>query len=173
MRHSRPITLHVEALEARKLLSNGSIVAAHINTETAAAKPPLLLNGTLAVDSKAASTTTNMDGSTATAVPVVGQLGTLGQVHGYWAEGTNAFGNSTGVETLMLHAPNGNLLIGFNTQNSGRGRRLGHGNVAFPHAQKLYSGTGTYANATESGTVEVITNARTHVQSLELSTKPT
>ena len=78
-------SLRFETLEARQLLSMTHVAVAHA---ARAAAPPFVLNGTLTVDNNpdASSTIRNAEGFMTTSVPVAGQLGTLGQVHGIWEE---------------------------------------------------------------------------------------
>ena len=56
---------------------------------------PLVLNGTLTLDNNpdTSSTIRSAQGSMTTSLPVAGQLGTLGQVHGIWEETVDAHGD--------------------------------------------------------------------------------
>jgi len=133
---------------------------------------PLALDGTLTVDNKASTTTMNLDGSTTTLVKVAGQLGTLGEVHGVWTESVDTYGDPTGPDTLQLHDAKGTFIVAFNEQNAGREHRLAGGAVDYAVAQRVYDGTGAYAPASESGSIELTTNsARTVVQSMTLNTQ--
>jgi len=167
MSHVR--SLHFEALEARRLLTKAHIVAAH--AAAAAVAAPLVLNGTLTVDNSAATTTMNANSTSTTSTPVVGQLGSLGKVRGVWNETADAFGNHTGLDTLRLHDAKGGLIIIFDNETSVNARPYAHGDVYYQHGQRLYDATGAYAGATESGSIDLITNkAKTHVVSLALDT---
>jgi hypothetical protein len=170
MRHVH--TLRFEALESRELLTRPHVAAAHPAPAVAAA--PLVLDGTLAVDNGAASTTTNMDGSSTTSIPVAGQLGALGEVRGVWNESVDAFGDYQGPDELRLHDAQGTLLIAFNDRNPGPARPAAHGAVYHEQTQRLYQGTGAYAGASEVGSIELITNpSRKSVVSLTLHTRST
>jgi len=167
MSHVR--SLCFEALEARKLLSRTHIVP---HARPAMIATPLVLDGTLIVDSKASTTTMNVDGSTTTLVPVAGQLGTLGEVHGAWTETVDTYGDPTGPDTLQLHDAKGTFIVAFNEQNAGREHHLASGAVDYAVAQGVHDGTGAYARASESGSIELITNsARTVIQSMTLNTQ--
>ena len=111
MRHVHP--LRFESLEARQLLSRAH-GPAPARPRVAAA--PLVLDGTLAVDNSpgAATTTMNIDGSMTTSVPVAGQLGALGQVHGLWNESVDAYGDYQGPDTLRLRDAKGTFTVEFN-----------------------------------------------------------
>lgn len=162
--------LRFEALEARKLLSKVHVAVAH----TAPASVPLVLDGTLTVDSKAASSSTNPDGSTTTTVPVAGRLGALGEVRGLWYENADAFGDSSGPDTITLRNSKGAFGVAFNDQSSVQAHPIGNGAVSYEHAQRVLGGAGAYAHASESGSIELVTNkAKTQVVSLELNTPNT
>ncbi len=162
MRHVR--ALRLEALEGRVLLSTAHPKAAH------PVKTPLTLVGTLNVDDKASQAIANPDGSTTTTVPVAGTLGALGKVQGVWNENMDSYGDATGPDVLRLHNASGTLVLSFPNVNPGKARPFGPGTVAFQHKQKLAAGTGAYANASESGTIKVVSNsAKTVVKSLVLS----
>jgi len=162
-------SLCFEALEARRLLSRTHVVP---HARPAMMASPLVLDGTLTVENKATTTTMNLDGSTTTSVPVAGQLGTLGEVHGVWTESVDTYGDPTGPDTLQLHDAKGTFLVAFNEQNAGREHRLAGGAVDYAVAQRVYDGTGAYARASESGSIELTTNsARTVVQSMTLNTQ--
>jgi hypothetical protein len=97
-----------EALEARKLLSRAPAAIAH---DQPAAAGPIVLNGTLTVDDKAATTEMNADGSSTTVFPVSGQLGALGTVHGVWDNSVDAYGDYLGPDTLSVHNAKGGVLL--------------------------------------------------------------
>ncbi len=76
MRHVR--SLGFEDLEARKLLSTAKAhPAAHRTVHSAPVTVPLVLDGTIKVDNGAASSVTNLDGSTTTSTPAAGTLRVL------------------------------------------------------------------------------------------------
>jgi hypothetical protein len=172
MSHVRPLVF--DALEHRVLLSKGHVGVLHAVPAVAAA--PLVLDGSLAVDNNgnAASTSMNLDGSTTTSVPVAGRLGTLGEVRGVWNKSVDAFGNPTGLDTLRLHNSRGAFVVAFNGQQPVRAQPAPHRAVYYRHPQRLSLGTGAYAGASESGTIELVTNsARTVVQSMTLASRTT
>ena len=103
-----------------------------------AARPaatPVVLNGTLNVDNNpnATTTTTNEDGSMTTSVPVAGQLGALGEVHGLWDETVDSFGDYEGPDTLTLHDSNGALVVAFNNASSTPADVKVRGAVSYEH----------------------------------------
>jgi hypothetical protein len=170
MRHVH--SLRFEVLEPRRLLARVHVTVAH--PASAMDVVPLVLNGSLAVDDRAAITSMNVDGSTTTSVPVAGRLGTVGEVRGVWNESVDTYGNHDGPDVLRLQNSKGTLVITFNNENPGKATFLAPGNVYFPHTQRLFAGTGAYAHALESGTIEVISNAaKTVVKSLALNSQST
>jgi hypothetical protein len=76
MRRVRPIGF--EALEGRLLLSSAH-VGAHHARRGAGTGPVIMLNGTLTVDARSASTTQNAAGGMTTTMTVAGQLSTNGR----------------------------------------------------------------------------------------------
>ncbi len=168
-------SLRFETLEARQLLSRAHVHAAVVHAARPAATP-VVLNGTLNVDNNpnATTTTTNEDGSMTTSMPVAGQLGALGEVHGIWDETVDSFGNYEGPDTLTLHDSKGAFAVAFNNENSPRaGVKVGSA-ISYEHPQILYGGNGAYARASESGTIELTTNAaRTEIVSMTLHTQNT
>jgi hypothetical protein len=171
MKHVRP--LRFDALEARKLLAKAHpAVAFHAH----AVAKPLVLSGTLTVDNSPDATTAamNPDGSSSTSVRVTGTLGALGAVQGTWNVSTDSLGDSTAVETLRLRNASGAVLIVLSTQTASRSYPAGHGAVYQEYAQRLYTGTGPYAGASESGSIKLISNNRqTEITTLALHTKGT
>jgi hypothetical protein len=160
-----------ETLEARKLLSKVHVAVAHA---TPAATGPIVLNGTLTVDSKRATMMTNADGSSTSVVPVSGQIGALGTVHGVWDNTVDAYGDYVGPDTLALHNSKGGVLLSFNDLNAGGGHALGHGAMTYMHTQRLYRGSGAYTGASESGTIALATNkARSLIASMTLESQST
>jgi len=169
MKHVR--SLRFETLETRQLLSRAHVAVAHA---ARAAAVSLVLNGTLSVDNNphATSMTTNVDGSTTTSVRVSGQLGNVGQVRGVWNETVDQFGDYQGPDTLILRDAKGSFDVAFNDQNSKPTHAKARGAVSYEHAQTVPGGNGAYARATESGSIEVTTNAaRTQIVSLTLQTQ--
>ncbi len=168
-------SLRFEALEARQLLSRAHVHVAVAHVARPAATP-VVLNGTLTVDNNPSATTTtqNEDGSMTASVPVAGQLGALGQVHGIWNETVDSFGDYEGPDTLTLHDSNGALVVAFNDASSKPADVKVRGAVSYEHPQMVYGGTGAYARVSESGTIELTTNAaRTEIVSLTLHTQNT
>jgi hypothetical protein len=167
MRHARSPRL--DDLEDRKLLSKAHIAAAHPSHAVAAA--PLVINGTLAVDYKAATMDMNPDGSSTTVVPVSGRLGTLGVVHGDWNQSVDSYGDYEGPDTIQLRDPNGSFIIAFNDQSPGKTYKTAQGTPYFEHTQHVTGGTHAYAKATEIGSIELVTNpAKNQINSLILTT---
>jgi hypothetical protein len=131
-----------------------------------------VLDGTLTADNHAAATTTNLDGGYTNSVPVSGQLSELGQVHGVWSESTDAYGNYLGPDTVTLHGSQGSFTVAFSNATPGPAHRTGPHSVYYRHAQRLSSGSGAYAKAKESGTIDLNMNAsHTTVESLTLTSK--
>jgi hypothetical protein len=169
-------SLRFETLEGRQLLSTAHVAAAHAAHAARAVAAPPVLNGTLTMDNNpdAISTTTNADGSTTTSVPVAGQLGTLGKVRGIWNETVDEFGDYEEPDELILRDSKGALGVAFNDQNSQPVHAKARGAISYEHSQRVLGGSGAYARATESGSIEVTTNAaRTQVVSLTLQTQNT
>ena len=88
-----------------------------------AARPaanPIVLNGTLTVDNNPSqvSTTENEDGSETTAIPVAGQLGGLGYIHGIWDESVDSFGDYEGPDTITMRNTKGTFVVAFNDENA-------------------------------------------------------
>lgn len=174
MKHIR--SLRFETLEARQLLSRGHHLAVAHAPRPRPPATPVVLNGTLNVDnnSSATTTTTNEDGSTTTSVPVAGQLGALGQVHGIWNETVDSFGDYDGPDTLTLHDSKGAFAVVFNNANGSAANGKARGAVSFEHRQMIYGGDGAYTRALESGTIELTSNAaRTEIISMTLHTQNT
>jgi hypothetical protein len=166
MSHVR--ALGFDALEARKLLTAAHIAAPHTTPMIVAT--PVVLNGTLTVDNNQVDSTTNADGSSTSSTPVAGRLGALGKVRGVWNTNLDEFGDPTGTDVLRLHAAKGSLIITFNTVNTVKPHPAAHGAVYYPRAQVLYSGTGAYSGATESGMIDLTTNhGRNQIVSLTLT----
>ena len=170
MSHVR--TLGFDALEGRRLLSAARAIAPHTMPMIAAA--PVVLDGTLTVDNQGATSSNNADGSSTSSTPVAGHLAALGKVRGVWNESQDAFGDSTGVDVLRLHNSKGSIIITFNTLNTVKAEPAAHGALYYSRAQKLYSGTGAYAGATESGMINLTTNhGRNQIVSLTIESTST
>jgi hypothetical protein len=170
MNHVR--ILHFDPLEARELLSRAHAAVAHAaraHAAPAVAAAPLVLDGTLTVNNRAATSTTNLDGGYTTSVPISGQLAGLGEVRGVWYESTDSLGNYLGPDTITLRGTQGGFTIAFSNASCGPAHRNGH-TVYYQHAQHAVSGSGAYAGAAESGTIDLNENpAHTSVVSLTLS----
>ena len=171
MSHVR--SLRFRFLEARKLLSKAHVASAH-PAPAIVAVPASRLNGTLSVNNHAAISSTNADGSSTNMTPVSGRLTTLGAVRGTWYETVDEFGNYEGPDELLLHAPNGTVVITFNDQNAGQAHPEANGTEYFQNTQRATEGLGAYAHITESGSIQLITNhAKKVITSLVLtSTNP-
>jgi hypothetical protein len=171
MKHVR--SLGFEALETRQLLSALSQGEAPSSPGPASL---ISLDGTLKVSycTHGSPLRTNPDGSKARSLQVIGELGSMGRVHGVWKESVDMFGNYDGPDTLHLSSPRGSIDIAFFNQNSPRGvARLGT-SVTYLHSQEVYSGAGAYAGASETGTIQVTTSPyRPRVVSLTLQTTST
>ena len=169
MARSRTLRFDFHELETRTLLSASHVTAHHPKVAVAAA--PLVLDGTLAVNNNASTSMMNPDGSTTISTPVSGQLATLGAVHGTWLDETDQYGDDLGSNLLQLRAASGTVSIAFTDLTPGKIHHVTGGAVYTVHPQQLQSGTGAYHGASESGSIEMITNtARTVVQSLTLGT---
>ncbi len=154
MSHAR--LLFFESLEARKLLSSTHAVAAHARPAVAAT--PLVLNGTLTVDNKAASTMMNDDGSTTTSIPVSGQISTLGKVHGTWNESADQYGDYEGPDTIQLRGAKGLIVVAFSNANPGTAIHNGNSSLSYDHPQIVEGGTRAYSRGIESGSIMLTTN---------------
>ncbi len=162
-------SLCFETLEARQLLSISH--AAEVHGERAPAIP-LELNGTLIVDNNpdASSTIRNGEGLMTTSVPVAGQVGTLGQVHGILQQtvGVGDRGYHGAPDELILRDSKGSFVVAFTQPPHPKAG----GSVSYDRAQVVLGGTGAYARASERGSVEVNTNAAgTQIISLTLQTR--
>lgn len=166
--------LGFDALEARELLSRTHHAAtratmAH-HAKPAVAAAPMVLDGTLTVNNHAAITNTNLDGGMTTSVPISGQLGAAGQVHGIWNESTDSFGNYMGPDTITLHGSQGSFTVAFSNASPGPAHRTGPHAVYYQHAMRIEGGTGAYAGHTGSGSIDLNMNAaHTAVQSITLN----
>jgi hypothetical protein len=157
-----------DALEDRKLMTAAHRVAKP-HTTPMIIGTPLVLNGTLAVDNNLASSMNNPDGSTTTSTPVAGNLSSLGKVEGVWNSTVDEFGDIDGPNVLRLANAKGSVIITFNTANAAKAHSAGHGSVYYARAQKLYTGTGAYAGATESGMLDMTSNdSKSEIESLTL-----
>ena len=137
---------------------------------------PLVLSGTLTVENNpdAISSVMNPDGSTTTTIPVSGQLGSLGKFHGLWSESADAYGDYEGPDTVRIQNAKGAFTVAFNNENTHPSSAIAHGALSYEHAQHVVDGTGAFARASESGSIEVTTNpARTQVATLTLNPQHT
>lgn len=155
MRHIR--TLGFDDLESRKLLSTVHPAAGSHHAPAAVAMA-LNLDGTLVVNMKDATQTNDAQGDVLTLVPVSGVLGTMGKVHGIWTETVDQFGDYLGPDTIQLSNAHGSFTVSFDSANLGKAVKTAHGSVFHPLGQRNDGGTGTYAKATENGSITVITN---------------
>ncbi len=172
-RHS----LHFEALETRELLSTVHAARAHAAARprahhAAVAAIPLVLNGTLTLNSKQAVSSPNLSGGMTLSVPVSGQLGSLGVVHGTWYESSDSMGNYSGPDMINLRSSQGSFTVSFNNGTPGPAHSSGNGTVYYQHTQHAGSGTGAFTGQKETGTIDTNMNhAHTTVESITLSTK--
>ena len=174
-------SLGFEGLEARELLSRAHHVVAHPRAHAhakpvaAAVSVPLVLDGTLAVDNKAATTTSvsGFGGETISS-PVSGVLNGLGKVHGQWNEEIGSFATALGPNSLVLQNKQGSFIVKFGAVHRNQAHKTATGAVIDPIAQAVASGTGAYAKAKESGTITLTTNkALSLVGSMTLHTTST
>jgi hypothetical protein len=162
-------SLRFDALEDRKLMTASHAATAHHAANPAA---PLVLNGTLTVHARAETQTQNIDGSSTILMPVTGTIATLGKVHGQWAETTDAYGDYQGPDTIGLSNPKGSVIIAFNNANPGTAHPNGPKAFYYQHPQVLYTASGAYKHSTESGTIDINTNAsKSDVTSITLTSK--
>lgn len=166
---NRVRTLQFESLEGRQLLSVAHAAhAAHAKPHHAPATP-LVINGTLTVNNKEALTNTNLDDGYTTSVPITGQLGGVGEVHGLWYESTDEYGDYLGPDTITLHGARGAFTITFSNATSGPAHKNGT-TVSYEHPQIISGGSGAYAHVTESGSIDLNENsAHTEVVSITLN----
>ena len=168
MSRVRGYEIRFDVLEARELLAASHHVVGPHSTPMIAGTP-LVLSGTLAVDSNLTSSIGNGDGSSTTSTPLEGNLGSLGRVTGVWNESVDSFGEASGLNVLRLQTGKGSLIITFSTVNTAKAHPAGHGEVYYARAQKLLTGTGAYAKAKESGMLDLTTNAaRSEIASVTL-----
>jgi hypothetical protein len=156
-------SLSFERLEARQLLSNTHVAVGN-------AAPALVFNGTLTVDNNpgVSSTIRNGEGLMTTKVPVAGQLGTVGQVYGKWEVTVDAHGSSAAPDELALRDSKGSFVVAFTPPAHPKEG----GGVSYERPQVVLGGTGAYAKASETGSVEVTTDAAgTQVVRLTLQTR--
>jgi hypothetical protein len=172
MRHVRP--LGFDDLEARKLLTKVHHAAVHADPVATEVAIPLTLDGTLVLHNKAAAVQTDALGDQTTATPVSGVLGGLGMVRGVWDESVDQNGAYLDPDIIQLHNSKGSFVIAFDATTLGQGEQAANGTVFYGAAQQLENGTGAFARSTESGFVQVNTNAKETVdESLTLtSAKP-
>lgn len=165
MRHVR--SLCFESLEDRKLLSRAHLVT---HAKPAATAAPLVLNGTLNVDNKALTTSMDDQGDVMTSIPVAGQLGTIGKVHGVWNEMSDQFGDYMGPDTVQLHTAKGSFVVAFSEQNTDAIHHLAGGVTESIHPEITSDGTGAYARERGTGTITLTSNSgSTVVKTMEFS----
>ncbi len=169
MRHA--LSPRCEDLEGRMLLSARAHHAAAPKAQVPVVTTPLVVQGTLAVAQKAASSSTDGSGDTITTVPVTGELTGIGKVRGLWNESEDAYGNYIGPDTIQLRSAQGTFSVVFNDTHLGKAHRTATGASFNPVPQHVHGGTGAYAHATETGTIVLNTNAtRKVIESLALNT---
>lgn len=179
MRHAR--SLGFEGLESRRLLSRAHLAAVHAHARVhahpaaAAVSVPLVLDGTLAVDNRAATvTSTNGFGGETISSPVAGVLNGLGKVHGQWNEEIGSFATALGPNSLVLQNRQGTFTIEFGAVSRSQAHRTASGAVINPIAQKVTISSGAYAKSKEVGTIVLTTNrALSLVESMTLATTST
>ena len=164
----RDHSFRFDFLEPRKLLTT-----AHV----AAVQPvvPVTTDGTLTVNVNDSSQVENLDGSWTTTVPVSGELNGLGKVKGSWQTSIDQFGDYDGPDELQLTSktPKGSFTIAFNNDNPGKPTKVSKNLGFYQHGQHLVSGSGYYARASESGSIELMDNLKEgSVTSLVLITVP-
>ena len=159
MVHKR--SLFFDSLEVRQLLSKAHVSVGHV--KPAVAPNPVVLDGTLAVDNKAASTMMNADGSMTNSIPVSGQLSTIGQVRGTWEERSDQYGDYEGPDTIQLRGSKGTIVIAFSNASHLPISRSNKASMSYQHPQLLFSGTRAYSRAAESGLIVLTTNVAHNV----------
>jgi hypothetical protein len=172
MRHVRP--LGFDDLESRKLLTKLHHAAVHADpapaSRPAEVAAPLVLDGTLVVNSKAAQVLTDDLGDQTTASPVSGVLGGLGRVRGTWDESVDQYGEYLDPDTIQLQNSRGSFVLAFDATTTGQGQQTAQGMVYNGAPQQLEDGTGAYAKASESGFIQMNAKPRgTVVASLTVS----
>jgi hypothetical protein len=164
MKHKH--ALQFEPLEGRRLLSGAH--AAHDRARPADAGS-LSISGTLTVNNKQTITTSNYSYEYTTEAPVSGTLVGIGKVRGDWVENTNQTGEMASPDIITLKTPKGGFTIAFSNASSGPAQKNG-ATVYYQHPQKLIAGSGAFAGATESGSIDLNENAKhTEVESITLS----
>ena len=79
-------------------------------------------------------------------------------------------GNYLDPDTIQLHTSKGSFVIAFDATTLGQGVQAANGTVFYGASQQLEDGTGAFARSSESGFIQVNTNAKeTVVESLTLS----
>lgn len=171
MKHTRSIGF--EALEGRMLLSTAHVARDRApRRETVAV--PLVLTGTLAVDSTAATTATDDMGDSINETPVAGNLGTLGKVRGTWYETFDQYGDYMGPDTIQLRNAKGTVVVAFNDQDATSAHGTKHGAESYVYPQRGLAGGGAIGRGEETGTVELNTNpGRTSIQTMVITTEKT
>ena len=166
MRQDR--SLRFECLEDRSLLSTVHYSAAH----HAAATVPVVLSGTLSVNNHATTSAMNGDGSSTVTAPLKGQVGGMGQVRGIWEETTDSFGGFSGPDMIRLHNAKGTVVLTFDNQNSASPHRDANGAFYYEHTQRALGGTGAFAHAAESGTIQLLMRTpKANVNSIVLNSQ--
>ena len=103
---------------------------------------PIALDGTLTVDNKGASSTTERGRGSTTSTPVAGSiLRSLGEVHGVWNQTVDSFGDYEGPDTIVLRNSKGAIAIEFNNGKPGIVHKVGKGAVADQLTQRFAEGS--------------------------------
>jgi hypothetical protein len=166
MRMKHTHALQFESLEGRRLLSAAR--AAHAQAHAADAGP-LSISGKLTVNNNQMITESNDAYGYTTEVPVSGTLVGIGKVHGDWVESTDQTGDVSTPDTLSLRSSQGGFTIAFGNGDPGPVHKDG-ATAFYEHPQKLIAGSGSFAGATEGGSIDLNENARhTEVASITLS----
>ena len=171
-------SLGFDSLEGRKLLTAAHHAAHHAAVHAAAVAPlALTIDGTLNLDQNPndQSQSTDVDGDTTTSTAVAGVLGTLGKVRGYWNTERRRVRRLHGARHDPASQRQGSDRDRIQQRDHGQSpedRDWGHLLPASPAF--FLAGSGVYAKATESGTINVNSNkARTGIASLTLNTTST
>ena len=156
-------SLRFESLEGRELLSraHAALMPPRPTPRPAAAAGPLVLDGTLTVNNKAATRSRHEPGRRlmTMSVPVSGQLDGLGKVHGVWYESTDQYGDYLGPDTITLHGAQGRFTIAFSNANSRARPQERPPHRLLPARPANRWRHGRLRRATESGTIDLNKNA--------------
>ena len=105
-----------------------------------------------------------------TSTPVAGQLGTLGEVRGIWNESADEYGDYLGPDTMQLHNAKGSFVVAIQrTKHRAVTPSRGRCRPSTVDPSSPSDGTGAYARAKESGTIELTTNSARTTSSLSMT----